>query len=101
MAKKSAVENNKRKMRLVKQYANRRNKLKAIANNEQLTMEERFEARIRLADLPRNSTPVRVRNRCDVTGRPRANYRKMKMSRIALRELGSKGLIPGLVKSSW
>ena len=91
MAKKSAVENNKRKMRLVKQYA----------NNESLTMEERFEARIRLADLPRNSTPVRVRNRCDVTGRPRANYRKMKMSRIALRELGSKGLIPGLVKSSW
>jgi len=101
MAKKSAVENNKRKMRLVKQYTNRRNKLKAIANNESLTMEERFEARIRLADLPRNSTPVRVRNRCDVTGRPRANYRKMKMSRIALRELGSKGLIPGLVKSSW
>jgi small subunit ribosomal protein S14 len=101
MAKKSAVENNKRKMRLVKQYMNRRNKLKAIANNEQLTMEERFEARIRLADLPRNSSAVRIRNRCDVTGRPRANYRKMKMSRIALRELGSKGLIPGLVKSSW
>ena len=101
MAKKSAVENNKRKARLVKQFANRRKKLKAIADNESLTMEERFEARIRLAALPRNSTPVRIRNRCEVTGRPRANYRKMKMSRIALRELGSKGLIPGLVKSSW
>jgi small subunit ribosomal protein S14 len=101
MAKKSAVENNKRKARMVKQFANRRKKLKAIADNDSLTMEERFEARIRLAALPRNSTPVRIRNRCEVTGRPRANYRKMKMSRIALRELGSKGLIPGLVKSSW
>jgi small subunit ribosomal protein S14 len=101
MAKKSAIENNKRKMRLVKQFASRRTKLKAIANNDSLPMEERFEARIRLAALPRNSVAVRVRSRCEVTGRPRAVYRKMKMSRIALRELGSKGLIPGLVKSSW
>ena len=101
MAKKSAVENNKRKMRIVKQFAGRRARLQAIADNEQLPMEERFEARLRLAQLPRNSAPTRVRNRCEVTGRPRAYYRKLKMSRIALRELGSKGLIPGLVKSSW
>ena len=101
MAKKSAVENNKRKMRLVKQYAGRRARLQAIADDESVSMEERFEARLKLAQLPRNSAPIRVRNRCEVTGRPRAYYRKLKMSRIALRELGSKGLIPGLVKSSW
>jgi small subunit ribosomal protein S14 len=101
MAKKSAVENNKRKERMVKQYAGRRARLQAIADDESLSMEERFEARLRLAQLPRNSAPNRIRNRCEVTGRPRAYYRKLKMSRIALRELGSKGLIPGLVKSSW
>ena len=101
MAKKSAVENNKRKMRLVKQYATRRAKLKAVADNESMSMEERFEARLKLSELPRNSAANRVRNRCEVSGRPRAFTRKMKMSRIALRELGSKGLIPGLVKSSW
>jgi small subunit ribosomal protein S14 len=101
MAKKSAVENNKRKMRLVKQYAGRRARLQAIADNDTLSMEERFEARLKLAQLPRNSAPIRIRNRCEVTGRPRAYYRKLKMSRIALRELGSKGLVPGLVKSSW
>jgi len=101
MAKKSAVENNKRKMRLAKKYAGRRSRLKAIANDEKLTMEERFEARLKLAELPRNSAPIRVRNRCEVTGRPRSVHRKMKMSRIALREMGSKGLVPGLVKSSW
>ncbi|WP_158809395.1 30S ribosomal protein S14 [Beijerinckia sp. L45] len=101
MAKKSAIENNKRKMRLVKQFAGRRSKLKAITINESLSMEERFEARLKLSELPRNSAANRVRNRCEVSGRPRAFTRKMKMSRIALRELGSKGLIPGLVKSSW
>ena len=101
MAKKSAIENNKRKMRLVKQYAGRRKRLKDVANNDTLSMEERFEARLRLAELPRNSAPDRIRNRCEVSGRPRAFTRKMRMSRIALRELGSKGLIPGLVKSSW
>jgi small subunit ribosomal protein S14 len=101
MAKKSAVENNKRKMRLAKKFAGRRARLKAIANDEKLTMEERFEARLKLAELPRNSAPIRVRNRCEVTGRPRSVHRKMKMSRIALREMGSKGLVPGLVKSSW
>ena len=101
MAKKSSVENNKRRAKLVKQYAGRRQRLKAIANDDSRTMEERFEARLKLAEMPRNSSATRIRNRCEVTGRARAVYRKMQMSRIALRELGSKGLIPGLVKSSW
>jgi small subunit ribosomal protein S14 len=101
MAKKSSIENNKRRMKLVKQFAGRRARLKAIAENEQLSMEERFGARLKLAELPRNSSAVRIRNRCEVTGRPRGYHRKMKMSRIAVRELGAKGLIPGLVKSSW
>lgn len=101
MAKKSAIENNKRKRRLVKSYAGRRARLKAVANDKTLSVEEQFEARLKLAELPRNSTPVRVRNRCEVSGRPRGFYRKLKMSRIALRELGSRGLVPGLVKSSW
>ena len=100
MAKKSSIENNKRRMKLVKQYAPRRARLKAIADNDTLSMEERFEARLKLAALPRNGAAVRIHNRCEVSGRPHAVYRKMKMSRIALRELGSKGLIPGLVKSS-
>ena len=87
--------------KLVKQYAPKRKALKETAENEALSLEERFDARLKLAALPRNSAPNRIRNRCLVTGRPRAFYRKMKMSRIALRELGSAGLIPGLVKSSW
>ena len=86
---------------LVKQYAAKREALKATANNESLPLEERFEARLKLAELPRNSSKTRIRNRCEVTGRPRAYYRKLKMSRISLRDLGSHGLIPGLVKSSW
>ncbi len=101
MAKKSAVNRNERVRQLVKQYAGKREALKAVANNESLPLEERFEARLKLAELPRNSSKVRIRNRCEVTGRPRAYYRKLKMSRIALRELGSQGLVPGLVKSSW
>jgi|ERR1700761_5310678 small subunit ribosomal protein S14 len=101
MAKKSSIEKNKRREKLTKQYAGRRARLKAVANNETLSMEERFTARLKLSELPRNSAKERVRNRCEVTGRPRAVYRKLKMSRIALRELGSKGLVPGLVKSSW
>ena len=101
MAKKSAVNRNERVKQLVKQHAAKRTALKAIANNESLPLEERFEARLKLAELPRNSSPVRVRNRCEVTGRPRGYYRKLKMSRISLRDLGSHGLIPGLVKSSW
>ena len=101
MAKKSAVNRNLRVKALVKQYAAKRAALKAIASNETLPLEERFEARLKLAELPRNSAAVRIRNRCEVTGRPRGYYRKLKMSRIALRDLGSHGLIPGLVKSSW
>jgi small subunit ribosomal protein S14 len=101
MAKKSSIEKNKRREKLVKKFAGRRARLKAIANDESLSMDERFAARLKLAELPRNSSAGRVRNRCEVSGRPRAVYRKMKMSRIAVRELGSKGLVPGLVKSSW
>ena len=101
MAKKSAVNRNNMVKKLVKQHATQREALKAIANDESRPLEERFEARLKLAELPRNSAAVRIRNRCEVTGRPRAFYRKLKMSRIALRELGSAGQIPGLVKSSW
>lgn len=101
MAKKSAVNRNEAVKALVKKLAEKRTALKAIANDETLPLEDRFEARLKLAKLPRNSSPVRIRNRCEVTGRPRAYYRKLKMSRVALRELGSQGQIPGLVKSSW
>jgi small subunit ribosomal protein S14 len=101
MAKTSSIEKNKRRMRLSKLYAARRSKLKAIATDKTVTMEERFAASLKLAELPRNSSKTRIHNRCEVTGRPRAYYRKFRMSRIALRDLGSKGLVPGLVKSSW
>jgi len=101
MAKTSAVEKNNHRRRMVKQYANRRARLKAIVMNQSLPLEERFKASVQLAELPRNSSKVRIRNRCEVSGRPRAYYRKLKMSRIALRELGSLGHVPGLVKSSW
>ena len=101
MAKKSAIEKNKKRQKLVEKYAAKRAELKAVAMNEDLSLEERFKARLKLAELPRNSAPNRVRNRCEVTGRPRGYYRKLKMSRIALRELGSNGQIPGHVKSSW
>ena len=101
MAKKSAVNRNEMVRRLVKTKAAKRNALKAIANDENLSLEERFDARLKLAEMPRNSSATRIRLRCELTGRPRSNYRKNKLSRIALRDLGSKGLIPGLVKSSW
>ena len=101
MAKKSSIEKNNRRMRLAKKWAGRRARLKAIARDKKKPMEERFAAVLKLAELPRNSSINRVRNRCEITGRPRAVYRKHKISRIALRELGSKGLIPGLLKSSW
>lgn len=101
MAKKSSIEKNKHRKELVKRYAGKRTALLTTANDESLSMEERFEARLKLAELPRNANPTRVRNRCEMTGRPRAVYRKLGLSRIALRDLGSKGLIPGLVKSSW
>ena len=101
MAKKSSIEKNKRRRKMVATFAPKRKLLADTANDQSLSMEERFEARIKLAELPRNANPTRLRNRCEVTGRPRAYYRKLGMSRIALRELGSQGLIPGLVKSSW
>ena len=101
MAKKSAINRNEMVKRLVKLNAGKRDALKAIANDESLPLEDRFEARLKLAKLPRNSSKTRIRNRCEVTGRPRAYYRKLRMSRIALRDLGSNGQIPGLVKSSW
>ena len=101
MAKKSSIEKNNRRKKLAKKYAGRRSRLKAIAMDKTKPMEERFAASLKLAQLPRNSSATRIRNRCEVTGRPRAYYRKLKLSRIALRELGARGLIPGLVKSSW
>jgi small subunit ribosomal protein S14 len=101
MAKKSSIETNKRRRRLAARFAGKRARLKAIAENLSLSAEERFAARLKLAALPRNSSKTRIRNRCDVTGRPRSYYRKLKMSRLALRELGSNGLVPGMVKSSW
>ena len=101
MAKTSSIEKNKRRRKLAKRYSGRRARLKAIVGDKTRPMEERFAASLKLAALPRNGSATRIRNRCEVTGRPRAVYRKLKMSRIALRELGSKGLIPGLVKSSW
>jgi len=101
MAKTSSIEKNKRRRKLVARYANKRAELKRTADDESLTLEERFQARLKLAALPRNSSPVRVRNRCEVTGRPRGYYRKLGMSRIALRDLASMGLVPGMVKSSW
>jgi len=101
MAKKSTVNRNERVKRLVKQFAAKRDALKAIANDQNLPLEERFAARLKLAELPRNSSKVRIRNRCMLTGRPRGYYRKLKMSRIALRDLSSAGQIPGMVKSSW
>ncbi|HML12479.1 MAG TPA: 30S ribosomal protein S14 [Xanthobacteraceae bacterium] len=101
MAKKSSIEKNNRRRKLAKKYSGRRSRLKALARDKSLPMEERFAAALKLAQVPRNSSKTRIRNRCEVTGRPRAYYRKLKMSRIALRDLGSQGLIPGLVKSSW
>ena len=101
MAKVSAVEKNEKRKRLVEKYTAKRTRLKAIACDLSLPSEERFLARLKLAKLPRNSSPVRVRNRCDLTGRPRGFYRKFRLSRIALRELAGSGQIPGMVKSSW
>ena len=101
MAKTSMIQREIKREKLVKQYAAKRDALKAIANDDSRPMEERFKARLKLAKLPRNSSATRLHNRCQVTGRPKAYYRKLKMSRIALRDLASKGEIPGMVKSSW
>jgi len=101
MAKKSMIEREKKRERLVAKYAGKREALKEIINDQSKPMEERFRASMKLAELPRNSSATRLHNRCQLTGRPHAYYRKLKVSRIMLRELGSMGQIPGLVKSSW
>ncbi len=101
MAKVSMVQRQKKREALVEKYAAKRAELKEIAKDENRPMEERFKARLKLAKLPRNSSPTRLHNRCEVSGRPKAYYRKLRMSRIALRELASKGQVPGMVKSSW
>jgi len=101
MAKLSAIEKNKRRQKLVKRFAAKRARLKEMARDENLAMEDRFEARLKLAQLPRNSSPSRVRNRCALSGRPRGTYRKFNLSRLALRDLASSGQIPGMVKASW
>lgn len=101
MAKKSSIEKNKRRAKLAQQHLAKRNRLKAMAKDEALSPEDRFQARLKLAEMPRNGARIRVRNRCELTGRPRAYYRKFKLSRVTLRELASNGQIPGVVKASW
>ncbi|MEX1147156.1 MAG: 30S ribosomal protein S14 [Sphingomonadales bacterium] len=101
MAKKSAIEKNNKRIAMARKTAAKRTRLKAEAKDKSLSPEEQFQARMKLAAMPRNANPTRIRNRCQVTGRPRAVYRKFKMSRISLRDLASAGLIPGVVKSSW
>jgi small subunit ribosomal protein S14 len=101
MAKTSAIEKNKHRAKLAKQYAGKRGRLKALTKDQAVSMEERFAAQLKLAALPRNSSPGRVRNRCEFSGRPRGYYRKLKLSRIALRDLSNLGQVPGMVKSSW
>lgn len=101
MAKLSSIEKNNRRARMAKQFSKKRAALKAVVMDKEATMEDRFAAQIRLSAMPRNSAKNRIRNRCELTGRPRGNYRKFKLCRIKLRELGSFGQIPGLVKSSW
>ena len=101
MAKKSSIEKNERRRRMAKSFAGRREALKAIVMDQSRPIEERFDAQLKLAELPRNSSPTRIRNRCELTGRPRAYYRKFRLARVMLRDLANKGLIPGVVKSSW
>ncbi|MEI8145388.1 MAG: 30S ribosomal protein S14 [Alphaproteobacteria bacterium] len=101
MAKKSSIEKNNRRRSMTARDLKKRAELKATVMNQSLPIEERFAATLKLAEMPRNGAKIRIRNRCEVTGRPRAYYRKLAMSRVAMRELGSKGLVPGLVKSSW
>ena len=101
MAKVSMVQRNKKRQRLAKKYANKRAELKAIVMDRNASPEERFEASLQLADLPRNSAKNRIRNRCEVSGRPRGVYRKFRLGRVMLRDMANKGQIPGMVKSSW
>ncbi len=101
MAKKSSIEKQKRRSRMVKNQAGKRARLKAMAKDESLPPEERFKARLKLNEMPQNGSAVRLRNRCAVSGRPRGYYRKFGLSRIALRDLASRGAVPGVLKSSW
>ncbi|HWE74435.1 MAG TPA: 30S ribosomal protein S14 [Stellaceae bacterium] len=101
MAKTSSIDKNRKRSALVKRLAPKRARLKAIAEDKSLAPEDRFNARLKLAEMPRNSSATRIRNRCELSGRPRAYYRKFKLSRLALRDLASQGQIPGVVKSSW
>ena len=101
MAKKSAVQKNLKRIKLVKKFANKRASLKKIINNKNLELSERFEAQLKLNKLPKNSAKIRIRNRCEVSGRPHGVYRKLRISRIALRDMASAGKIPGITKSSW
>jgi len=101
MAKKSSIEKNNHRRKLVARDQKKRDALKAVIANRETALDERVQAVMKLAEMPRNGAKIRIRNRCEVTGRPRAYYRKLKMSRVALRELGNLGLVPGLVKSSW
>ncbi|WP_448585569.1 30S ribosomal protein S14 [Thermaurantiacus sp.] len=101
MAKLSSINKNERRKRLVKKYAARYAKLKAVAEDEARDETERLLARLKMAEIPRNANPTRVRNRCELTGRPRGYYRKFRLCRVQLRELANKGLIPGVIKSSW
>ena len=101
MAKTSAIQRNLKRIKLAKKYSKKRKKLKKIVNNRKLPIEERFQAQLKLSKLPKNSSKIRIRNRCEITGRPHGVYRKLKISRIALRELALSGKIPGMVKSSW
>tara|TARA_Y100000590_G_scaffold37784_1_gene40655 strand:+ start:3422 stop:3727 length:306 start_codon:yes stop_codon:yes gene_type:complete len=101
MAKTSSIQRNLKRMRLVKKFMKKRKELKKIISNKKLPLEERFKAQLKLAKLPRNSAKIRIRNRCEISGRPHGVYRKLRISRIALRDLASKGRIPGMTKSSW
>ena len=101
MAKTSAIQRNLKRIRLAKKFHKKRENLKKIIKNKKLPLEERFAAQLKLAKIPRNSSKVRIRNRCEISGRPHGVYRKLKISRIALRDLASKGRIPGMTKSSW
>ena len=101
MAKTSSIQRNLKRIKLVKKFLKKRESLKKIIKNKKLPLEERFAAQLKLAKIPRNSSKVRIRNRCEITGRPHGVYRKLKISRIALRDLASEGKIPGMTKSSW
>ena len=101
MAKTSAVQRNLKRIKMSKRYQNKRKKLKDIINNKKLPLNERFAAQLKLSKLPKNSAKIRIRNRCEITGRPHGVYRKLKISRIALRQMASSGKIPGMTKSSW